>query len=616
MCGIAGFFDTSLKSDVADATLSAMLTAIAHRGPDARGKLLKDGVGLGHNRLSIIDLSEEANQPFFYNDAAIVFNGEVYNYVEVKKELLAKGYRFRTSSDTEVILASYLEWGTDCVNKFVGMWAFVIYDFAKKLLFASRDRFGIKPFYYIFSNNRFYFGSEFKALKQSPIYKNDLNFRQVSRGLQMGWLCYEDETYFDCIKSLPAAHNLLLDLSVFSNQTSHLKPQRYWQLQTGNYSNASFEEKKKVFRQMFEESIALHMRADVTVASCLSGGLDSSAIVSMVQQLHPGVNYKSFSIYYEGKDDVDERPFINEVLRKYPAIEPYYKSPTDDEVAESFHHALYHADVPATGSSFISQYFLMKLIGQHKIKVVLDGQGSDEYLAGYMHTFYRLIGDDLKKLSLQTAITRTGEVSKNLQFKLKGKLSHFAKSVLTVINNEQKLYELEYRNYYPFITNVSDIPFKLDRVKGNGMDNFLYQLLFNTSLPSLLQYEDRNSMAFSIESRVPFLDHRLVEFAFTLHNEDKIKGVETKHIMRRALNDVLPEAIVNRKDKKGFVTPGESKWLRGPLKHLLELDYNQLDFLQKSKVKSIVEAYLNGDNSKAVLVWRIATLNYWLKNFC
>lgn len=617
MCGIAGFYDFNLTTDAANKNISNMLQAIGHRGPDARGVWMQDGIALGQNRLSIIDLSEAANQPLFYDELVITFNGEVYNYLEIKAELSALGYSFKTQSDTEVVLASYKEWGSACVNKFMGMWAFVIYDKITKTLFASRDRFGVKPFYYIFENGRFYFGSEYKALKHSPLFNNDLNYNQISRGLQLGWLCYNGETYFDKIKELPASFNLILDCSNTNSESLALKLEKYYELKTGNYLNLPYEEKIFLFRQKFEESISMHMRSDVTVGSCLSGGLDSSAIVSMVQKQHPGVPYKSFSIYYEGKGDVDERPFINEVLKKYPTIEPFYKSPTDSEVQECFHHALYHADVPASGSSFISQYFLMKLIASNNVKVVLDGQGSDEYLAGYMHSFYRLIGDEIKKLSIINSIKKTNDVTTQLQLGLSKKMSHFAKSMLTVFNSEQSLYALEYKNYYPFLSNnKNDVPFKIAGGKGNVMDTFLYNLMFTTSLPSLLQYEDRNSMAFSIESRVPFLDHRLVEFAFTLRNSDKIKGIETKHILRKSLRDILPDAITNRKDKKGFVTPGENKWLRAPLKHLLDIDYNKLDFLQTEKVKSIVEAYKSGDNSKSVLVWRIATLHYWIKNFC
>lgn len=613
MCGIAGFIDSSLSTNDGSNLLNAMLEKIAHRGPDARGIFNEDAVWLGHNRLSIIDLSDEANQPFHFENLCIVFNGEVYNYPEIKKELQQSGVVFRTQSDTEVIIAAYKKWGTACVNKFVGMWAFVIYDKVKKEVFASRDRFGIKPFYYMLEGTKFYFGSEYKALKPSSLFRNDFNYDQISRGLQMGWVCYHDQTYFNKIKALPAAHNL-----EFTIHNSQFTIKKYWDIETGKYSDLSFEEKKNKFYDLFADSIKLHMRSDVPVASCLSGGLDSSAIVSMIQKLHPETSYKTFSIYYEGKNDVDERPFIREVIKKYPAIEPHYFSPSDKDVEEYFHHALYHADVPCTGSSFISQYFLMKLIKQHKIKVVMDGQGSDEYLGGYMHTFYRVIADLMLRGNFIKAIGLTSGINKNINSPFVKTFSHFGKSVLSATNSEQSLYTLEYKKYFPFLcsTKANVNPFTLSKVTGNKTDNFLYHLIFNTSLPSLLQYEDRNSMAFSIESRVPFLDHRLVEFAFQLQTEDKVHETETKYILRKSMHGTLPEAIENRKDKKGFVTPGESKWLRGPLRHLIEADFSNIDFLDKDKIKTLLSDYKAGNDKYATLIWRVAVLNYWVRKMC
>jgi asparagine synthase (glutamine-hydrolysing) len=423
----------------------------------------------------------------------------------------------------------------------------------------------------------------------------------------MGWLGYHDETWFSKVRALPAAYNL-----TFRN--GNVATSRYWDIETGKYGNLGFEEKKARFYELFADSVRIHMRSDVPVASCLSGGLDSSAIVSMVQEQNPGMSYKSFSIYYEGAGDVDERPFIREVISKYPSIEPYYFSPTDDQVAEEFPRALYHADVPVTGSSFVSQYFLMKMIGGNGIKVVLDGQGSDEYLAGYMHSFYRLIGGMLGSAKLAGALTETMRINQRLGNGPVKSMAHLGKSLLAAMRTEQQLYALEYERYYPFMTGISadPVPFVLEDKAGSRMDQFLYHLLFTTSLPSLLHYEDRNSMAFSVESRVPFLDHRLVEFAFTLNDEDKIRRTETKYILREALSKVLPEAIYSRKDKKGFVTPGENKWLRGPLKHLIRSDLKLPDFLHRDKANAILNAYRKGDNSKATLVWRLATLAEWV----
>lgn len=609
MCGIAGLFDVSISTDAGLTVVNDMLRATAHRGPDATDVWQQQHLFLGHNRLSIIDLNSNANQPMHYQHLTLVFNGEIYNYLELRKQLISAGYAFSTQSDSEVILAAYLHWGYKCLDHFVGMWALVIYDAKQQNLFIARDRFGIKPFNYILSNNRFYFASEYKALKQTPLYVNKVNYDQVLRGLQMGWISYHDQTYLDCINSLPAAHYLLLELK------SPIQAQRvcYWNINS-NKINASFDEKVSMFRQAFANSIQLHMRSDVTVGSCLSGGIDSSAIVSMVQHLNKKMPYKSFSIYYDGAGDVDERPFINEVLKMYPSIDAYFKSPSNDEVAASFHRALYHADVPATGSSFISQYFLMQLIASQNIKVVLDGQGSDEYLGGYMHTYYRLIADLMRKHEYTNAWQTSKQITTQLGYNITQRSSHLAKSVLCLMRTEQQLYEFEYKNYFPFLgKDAGYIPFEISDKK--GMDTFLINLMQTTSLPSLLHYEDRNSMAFSIESRVPFLDHRLVELAFSMNNDDKIKGLSTKHVLREALREVMPKAITERKDKKGFVTPGENKWLRGPLKHLLEIDYDVLSFLNIERTKAIVNQYKDGNNANAVLVWRIATLHYWLKNF-
>lgn len=486
------------------------------------------------------------------------------------------------------------------------MWAFAIWNTTTHSLFASRDRFGIKPFHYIFKNGALHFASEVKTLKASPLFCKDVNVVQVSRGLQLGWMCYEDETYFECVKNLPAAHNL--------TWSSHgLRVERYWDITQFEKSNESPADKIERFRDMFLDSIRIHLRSDVPVASCLSGGIDSSAIVSAVnQQGHHG-SYKTFSIYYQGAGDVDERPFVNEVVSKFPHIEPHFFSPTDNDVRDVFENALHHCDFPATGSSFISQYFLMQLISKNGIKVVLDGQGADEYLGGYMHTYYRVIGDMLRHMQLGRALITTGKIGGNMGLSAFSHLAHFGKSVLNACLSEQRLYQFEYHHYHPFLVQGLDkrAPFDLRDSGHSRMDKFLYNLMFSTSLPSLLHFEDRNSMAFSIESRVPFLDHRLVEFAFALDDSDRVTGLSTKRILREAMKGIIPDAIYERKDKKGFVTPGESKWLRGPLSYLLD-DITQIPaFLDKRKVNGLLDRYRKGDQSVDKIVWRTAVLMHW-----
>lgn len=608
MCGIAGIIDHTKTPEQLSEVLGEMLQVQHHRGPDATGLWMDNHVYLGHNRLSIIDLSEAANQPMHFGSLTIVFNGEVYNYVEIGKELQVLGHTFVTHSDTEIILHAYQQWGDDCVNRFVGMWSFAIWNAESKRLFVSRDRFGIKPLYYIFEAGRVYFASEIKTLKKSPVFSNAINLSQVARGLQLGWLSYNDETYFEKIKALPAAHNLVWE-------AGSVKVSRYWDLSTTVSYQGSFDEKCERFEAMFRDSIRIHLRSDVPVASCLSGGLDSSAIVSMVQQLHPGMKYKAFSIFYDGSGDVDERPFIGEVIRKYPAVEPVYFKPSDDEVSDHFQRALYHADAPASGSSFISQYFLMKLIREHGIKVVLDGQGADEYLGGYMHSFYRVVAGLLRKGNLARAFNVERSINARLGNGAVKAASHLSKSLLAAAFPEQSLYAYEYKKYYPFLTGVQPVPvpFDLKDIEGTRLSAFLYHLLFSTSLPSLLQYEDRNSMAFSVESRVPFLDHRLVEYCFSLSDEDKIHGIDTKYVMRESLKHILPQAIYARKDKKGFVTPGENKWLRGPLSRLMDNKPGDLPFIRKKEAETVLAAYRAGDNNQATLAWRLAVLGEWMK---
>jgi len=607
MCGIAGFIDRRLTADEQPLVLGRMLESIAHRGPDARGTHFDGPVAMGHNRLSIIDLSADGNQPMRRGNLHIVYNGEIYNYREIRRELEAEGLSFTTQSDTEVILAAYERYGRDCVNRFMGMWAFAIWDEQKQELYCSRDRFGIKPFFYIIEGGRFYFGSEYKALFPSPLFSNTINIDMACRGLQLGWNAWHDETYYACMKALPAAHQLVYD------RTGHLTISRYWDIDTERSTDINREEALEGFRSRFFESIDLHMRSDVEVGGCLSGGLDSSAIASVIGRDFSSTSFKTFTVFYEGKDGVDERPWVQHVLKAYPTLEPHYFTPSDDDIRESFTRAIWHADVPLAGSSPISQYFVMQLAAKAGIKVLLDGQGSDEMLGGYMHSFYRLIGGKFSALHPLAAIQEWKEHSLMQGYGPAKRANLLLKSLLAGVKSEQNLYELEYRRYLPFVGLNDHVPFRLEDKKGTRLNRFLYQLMFASSLPTLLQFEDRNSMAFSIESRVPFLDHRLVEYVFSLPDEYKISGGVTKRILRESMRGLMPEAICDRRDKKGFVTPGEVKWLRGPLAFLLEQNFRTLDFLNATKVEEVLDGFRKGDNKNANLVWRLVVLRYWME---
>lgn len=608
MCGIAGFINSSLREEDKKELNYKMLKAIIHRGPENSAVWCDGPVSLGQNRLKIIDLSDEANQPFDYMDLVIIFNGEIYNYIEVREELLKLGYKFRTKGDTEVIGAAYKEWGESCVTRFIGMWALAIWDQTQRKLFCSRDRFGIKPFYYILRGTDLYFASEYKALKQLPDFDSTLNVEQVQRGISMLWAVYRDETYYKSVMNLMPAHNL-----VYENGKVTIS--KYWDIDFSQpRSSLSWEDKKDQFYSLFTESIKLHSRSDVQNGTCLSGGLDSSAIASVYSSLFPDLPIKSFSIYYDGKNAVDERPFVREVVNKYSNIEPYYFTPSDQDIADSFHNVAYHADVPLSGSSYLSQYFLMKLAKSKGVTVVLDGQGSDEYLGGYLHSFYRLLAQDVSEVHIGDALkTYFAHISRE-HFGVGKSFDIAAKSLLSFFSDENKIYNFELSRKESFFNGHASILF--EKKTGDRVNNFLYHLLFNSTLQTLLHFEDRNSMAFSLESRVPFLNHKLVEFAFSLNNSDKINNkAETKYILRESLKKVLPQAVYERKDKKGFVTPGEVRWLNGPLKFLMDIDYDRLPFMNGSLVKKEIEKYKSGDTSNASFVWRIACLHYWIKNF-
>ncbi|MFZ4427791.1 MAG: asparagine synthase (glutamine-hydrolyzing) [Saprospiraceae bacterium] len=602
MCGIAGFWDTTLTIAEKERTLAAMLETIGHRGPDYRGVRHYGDLSFGHNRLSIIDLLPEANQPMEKGGRAIIYNGEVYNFVEIREELKQKGYIFKTHSDTEVILASYEEWGEACVTRFIGMWAFAIWDPGEQKLFCSRDRFGIKPFYYIVKGGKLYFASEIKALKAAGVFDSALNTGQVGRFIQLGWVGYDEETMFACVRQLAPAHNL-----IWKGQS--LQTSRYWDISPEAAEVPAFGTAKAEFGELFFDSVRIHMRSDVKVGSSLSGGIDSSAIASVVGNIAPNVPLNTFTIYYSRHQRMDERAFAQSVIEKYPSLKPHFFEPSPADLQAAFGHFAWVQDVPIAGSSYFSQYFLMKLAKEEGVKVLLDGQGSDEYLMGYLHGFYRLVAS---KLPSPGALRILADHIRLESYPVKEALNRFLKSLSAWVMDEQQLMALEYRHRLPFVMEDASVPFQLEHKAGNKVFNFLYHGIAHSILPNLLHYQDRNSMAFSIESRVPFLDHRLVEYAFSLPSGYKVKEGVTKYILRESLKDILPLKVYARRDKKGFVTPGETDWLRGPLRALLETSFPAGTGVNEKKASRILQDYRKGQDAHAQLVWRLVQFNYWL----
>jgi len=606
MCGIAGFIDNQYTGTKGKDLMGKVLQSIKHRGPDGSHIFQEGAICLGHNRLSIIDLSHEADQPMHGWGSTIVFNGEIYNYLELKKVLELDGYIFKTQSDTEVLLALYHKHGDQCVQYCAGMWAFAIWNHQKQILFCSRDRFGIKPFYYYRYGDKFYFGSELKIFQNIPQIQLQINEDQCIRGLQLGWTSYKSETYYSNIHQIEPAHNLIWQ----NDQISHSK---YWDIAQSSPIQISEEEAISQFRHLFDQSIQQHMRSDVSVGSCLSGGLDSSTIVSSVASLYPSSALKTFTIYYTGDNAIDERPFARLLSEKYPNVESHYMEPSEESIRESYADYTTAQDVPIGGSSPYSQYFVMRLAAENGIKVVLDGQGSDELMAGYLHAYYRVIGSHLRSTKPWKALSLWNQLSRAQEYSLTKKWEVLGKSLLSTLLSEQDITALELNK-----GKVLSLDFPKQKIalapfpSQSALNTFLYQSVFQTSLSHLLHFEDRNSMRFSIESRVPFLDHRLVEFLFSLPDHFKIRGTDTKYILRQSQAPILPSAIALRKDKKGFVTPGEVKWLRGPLRFILDQPLTDLPYLKNSKVREIIAQYQNGDNKNARWIWRYFALQDWL----
>ncbi len=647
MCGISGIFNLN-GAPVNTDKLMTMAHLIKHRGPSDEGYLLwntkekrflrafgndtiveikketsplqntiRANLGLAFRRLSIIDLSPSGHQPMASDDKQvwIVFNGEIYNYLELRDELKTLGFQFKSNSDTEVIVNAYRAWGIDCLQKFNGMWAFCLWDARKQRLFCARDRFGIKPFYYFFDQRRFIFASEIKALLIHEIDRQ-LDEKAIYRSIRLNsFLINGDSTYFKQIKMLPQSHFLLLE-------NRKLTVRRYYDLNMEKFesSQLTFAQAKEKYRQLFLDSIKLRMRSDVEVGATLSGGLDSSAIVSAAAHLTDR-SFQTFSAYYTHDARYDERPYVRLLAQKH-GLRDHYISVQSNEALNDFYRITYFLDYPILGSSYISQHFVMKLARQHAVTVLLDGQGSDELLGGYNHAFYRYYADLIR---FGKIIKLLKELPAYLRYHQKGTIwQKLAKIGFTLLFPESFIYKEEAQRSLPnpfnadfshgtFNAIISDLP-------TTKLSNFLYNLLMNSMLPTLLHFEDRNSMASSIESRVPFLDYRLVEFAFSLPGRFKIQAHKGKIIHREALRTLVPSEILERKDKVSFFSPGEFFWLRNDFRNYAYSVFHSRSFANRGifdvkKIGALYNQYLNGHGKLGTMLWKVFALEHWFRVF-
>lgn len=583
MCGIAGVI--SINQKISPVEIKKMTDTLVHRGPDDEGVWINESgnVGFGHRRLSIIDLSSEGKQPMHYlNRYTITYNGEIYNYIEIKEELKKKGYQFHSNTDTEVILAAYDYWKETCVEQFDGMFAFAIYDKLEEEIFLSRDRFGEKPFYFTYFNHQLLFASEMKAFWALGVPKTPLRQR-VYEYLLFSTLenpFNRSQTFYENIYQLQPAHYAIIQIK---NENLKVEQVKYWGIDLKKTLNISFNDAKDKFLELFKESIKKRLRSDVKVGSSLSGGMDSSAIVCTIKKYFGDKinDFNTFSAVFPGFEK-DESKYIKEVI-DHTGFKNYTVTPNPESFLENFEKLMYHQEEPFGSSSIAAQFEVMRLAKQHQTTVLLDGQGADEVLAGYpgMWASY------LKQIYFPGSRLFQEEYERFIENNPDFKLNDSYKKILAdklFYQCNKKIGDLR----RPFIPPESDFylglhpelikSFNKTKNPVQAPPHLKRQLKFallHRGLNELLRYADRNSMAHSIEARLPFLNHQLVEFLFSLPDNYIISNGWSKKILRVSMQDILPETIQWRKDKIGYEPPQkdwfENKMINDKLQNALAL---------------------------------------------
>lgn len=550
MCGISGLINKN-KGPIQKDILKKMNELIRHRGPDADGFYYWNNIGLAHRRLSILDLSEDGNQPMHFSDRyTIVYNGEVYNYLEIKEELIGLGYTFKSATDTEVILAAYDFWGDNCLTKFNGMWSFAILDKPKNEVFFARDRFGIKPFYYTDNGECFAFGSEIKQLL--PLQ----NCIKADREILIEFLLtsidnHSEKTYFEGVYALMPGHSMRISLTDFTIQN-----QQYYSLYDRvRPNNNELIDETDALKAIIKSSVSLRLRSDVTVGTSLSGGLDSSGISAIASKEYVDKTGRKFTAIHarSSESETDESGFAKEVASYYN-MDLHILTPKTEDFVQLIDEVVYTQEEPFGSPSMFMGYHVFQRANNLGCKVMLNGQGGDEILLGYERYYTSYLNSlsffkRFKELILQA---NNSGLSFKDSFLYYFYFSSFRLRKTKLI--KESLIKRELLEAHSFSTlkqsvdSFKDI-FELQKLEVSAIQ-----------LPHLLRYEDRNSMRHSIETRLPFLDYRMVEASLSTKPEYKIRAGWTKYILRKALEGILPESVIWRKNKLGFNAP-EKRWL-------------------------------------------------------
>jgi asparagine synthase (glutamine-hydrolysing) len=572
MCGVAALIGLGgRKTD--PAALERMTSSLQHRGPDDKGVYINGSVGFGFRRLAILDLSPSGHQPKVSHDGKkiLVFNGEIYNYIELREELRALGHDFESSGDTEVLLAAYAEWGTNCLAKLNGMWAFLIYDVEEHKIFGSRDRFGVKPLYRYSSGDLVVFGSEIKAIVHSGYYKTEINFGAAARFLIEDKLDIDTMTFYKGVEQIPpgSAFELYLD------GRSHTW--LYWSLD--DIEQCEVADPCETFKELFEDAVRLRMRSDVPVGVCLSGGLDSTSILCSMTTARTSTSSPLEAFSFISKD-FDESRYISDTIKLTGAqLNKLDVNPAS--LVAGLQKVLWYHDEPIHSMTALVGFELMGLAAKKGVKVILNGQGADETIAGYhsyfgahwagmlrRRQFFQMWNEIKQHSSAFGSDPYMLSISAFLSV-LSGRLS--TASLYRRAAVYKKRMKLN-RNGWFSTEFLSHLNWDQESRRIRTLEDALKVSVQRHPLPLFLRIEDRNSMAHSVEARLPFLDYRLVRLLFTLPSEWKMRGPWNKYILRQSMAGMIPESVRTRRDKMGFPVPGKQWMMEAfytPMKDLL-----------------------------------------------
>lgn len=628
MCGISGVISNTLEAD--GGKFAAGNNAMAHRGPNDEGYLFsRDGIKFlaakgidsisscddfmpieevvgakvifGHRRLSIIDIGPAGHQPIMINNLILTYNGEIFNYLELRDELLSVGYSFETQTDTEVFLVAFMHWGVDAFKRFNGMWAAAIYDCSNGDVILTRDRFGIKPIYYKLENDSLYFASELKFFKSIgvPLKENE---EAIYHYVRHSITDYDETTFFKEIYSVNPGEYV-------TYRKKRIESHRFWSEK--DFVNVDTDEKS--LRQTFEDSVRLRLRSDVPVGALLSGGVDSSTIVAAVANINGLKDFKTFSAVFDD-EDISERKYI-EATGKKLKFDPNFIYPNPQDLIENIDLLIKVQEQPFRSLSVLSQFLIYRYVSENSlIKVLLNGQGADEVFTGYNEHYVFNILSDVCRLRLRRAIT-------NLVRLKRSQNKTYLKIIIWIL-----------RVYLSSMYNNSDKSgvykrtFKSKKIfqKYTGLSFLKSKLLHGiqvTALKEYLRYEDRNSMFFGLESRLPFLDYKMVQFGFSLPDEVLMVDGWTKMPIRNLESSNLPHSVSWRKDKAGFPSP-QSIWQKTELLHHFDKVFAEIgkeglfDLLDSEQIVSQYQKYRDGTHDNWAFIWRIYCLykwkNHWL----